>query len=143
MPEHRDFETEIIRLRDRMNRLFSDCSRGGEQSEPLGRAEWIPPLDVLEDKDDIIVRIDIPGVKADEIDLSISGDVLYLKGERKQVDENYHVIERGYGKFDRQVLLPTSVRPDSIRASCKDGVLTIRLPKLEGEKTGKIKVDLE
>jgi HSP20 family protein len=143
----RDFGEEIIRLRDRMNRLFSDFSRGIERPELLDEVEWAPPLDVLEDKDDIIVRVDVPGMKPDGIDLSISGDALYIRGERKQEaereDENYHSIERGYGKFDRRVTLPTSVRMDAIKASYKDGVLTVRLPKMGEEKAGEIKVELE
>ena len=147
MLERRDFEEEIARLRNRMNRLFSDFSRGVEQPEPMDEVEWIPPLDVLENKDDIIVRTDIPGMKSDEIDLSISGDVLYIRGERKREvgreDENYHTIERGLGKFDRRVSLPTSVKVDGIKASYKDGVLTVQLPKLGEEEAGEIKVDLE
>lgn len=145
MSELREFEEEMARLRDRMNRVFSDLSKG--QPEPLDEAEWKPPLDVLEDRDKIIVRADIPGVKPDEIDLSISGDVLNIKGERKREtdreDENYHAIERGYGRFDRRVVLPTSTRADSITASYKDGVLTVKLPKLEEEKAGKTRVELE
>ena len=147
MLERRDFEEEIARLRNRMNRLFSDFSRGVEQPEPMDEVEWIPPLDVLENKDDIIVRTDIPGMKSDEIDLSISGDVLYIRGERKREvereDENYHTIERGLGKFDRRVSLPTSVKVDGVKASYKDGVLTVKLPKLGEEEAGEIKVDLE
>lgn len=147
MLERRDFEEEIARLRNRMNRLFSDFSRGMDQPEPMDEVEWIPPLDVLENKDDIIVRIDIPGMKSDEIDLSISGDILHIKGERKREvgreDENYHTIERGLGKFDRRVSLPTSVKVDGIKASYKDGVLTVKLPKLGEEEAGEIKVDLE
>jgi HSP20 family protein len=147
MSEPRDFEEKIVRLQDRMNRLFSDFSRGIEQSEPLDEVEWAPPLDVLEDKDDIIVRVDIPGMHPDEIDLSISGDILYIRGERKREvereDENYHTVERGYGKFDRRVALPTSVQVDSIRASYKSGVLAVRLPKLEEKRVGEIRVSLE
>jgi len=147
MSESRELEERIVRLRDGMNRLFSDFSRGIEQPELLDEVQWTPPLDVLEDKDDIIVRADIPGMSPDEIDLSISGDVLHIRGERKREvereDENYHTIERGYGKFDRRVALPASVKVDSIRASYKNGVLAVRLPKLEEKKVGEIKVGPE
>jgi len=147
MSEFRDFGEEIVRLRDRMNRLFGDFSGGIEQPEPLDEVQWVPLLDVLEDKNDIIVRVDIPGMTPDEIDLSISGDVLHIRGERKREvareDENYHTIERGYGRFDRRVALPASVNVDNIRASYKNGVLTVRLPKLEEKKVGQVKVGLE
>ena len=145
MSAPRDFEEEIIKLRNRMNQILSEPVSGAGQPELMDAVEWLPPLDVLENKDDITVRIDVPGVDPDEMDLSISGDVLYVAGERKQEvergDENYHTIERGYGKFARRVKLPTSVDVDSIKASYKNGVLTVKLPKLEEKKTGKIKVN--
>ena len=145
MSTPRDFEEEITRLRNRMNQILGEpVSRAG-QPELMDAVEWLPPLDVMENKDDITVRIDVPGVDPGEIDLSISGDILYMTGERKQEvergDENYHTIERGYGKFARRVKLPTSVDVDSVKASYKNGVLTVKLPKLEEQKTGKIKVN--
>jgi len=149
MPKFRALEEkeEFARLQDEMNQLLSRYSSGIEQAEPLDEIRWVPPLDILENKDDIVVRVDIPGITPDEIDLSISGDVLRIKGKRTRKidreDENYHTIERDYGKFDRQIVLPAPVRADSIKASYKDGVLCIKLPKLEEEKTGRIKVSLE
>jgi HSP20 family protein len=143
MSEPRDFEEEIAALRDRMNRLLSNFSREVEQPEMMDEVEWAPPLDVLEDKDDIVIKVDIPGMAPDAIDLSIAGDVLRIRGERKREDKNYHTIERGYGRFDRRVTLPTSVKADSIRAFCRDGVLTVKLPKLEEKRIGEIKVSLE
>ena len=147
MSEPKDFEEEFARLQRKMNQLFIDFSRESEKPESLNEIGWVLPLDILEDKDDIIVRADVPGIKPNEIDLSISGDILRIKGERKRVvereDENYHTIERGYGKFDRRVTLPTSVKVDSIKASCKDGMLTVRLPKTAEKKVGEIKVSLE
>jgi len=146
MSDPRDFEGEMARLRDRMNRLFSDFSKEAERPELLNEAEWTPALDVLEDKDNITIRADMPGMEPDEIDLSISGDVLHISGERKREidrnDENYHAIERGYGKFHRRVDLPAPVEVDNIKASYKNGVLTVKLPKIKGKDTGAIKVEL-
>ncbi len=149
MPKFRELEEEeeFARLQDEMNQLLSRYSSGMKQAEPLDEIGWVPPLDILENKDDIVIRVDIPGMTSDEIDLSIAGDALRIKGERTRKidreDENYHTIERDYGKFDRQIVLPAHVRIDSIKASYKDGVLCIKLPKLEEEKTGRIKVSLE
>jgi HSP20 family protein len=149
MPELRNLgeKEELARLQDRMNQLLNRYSSGMEQPESLGETEWIPPLDVMENKDDIVVRVDIPGLTPDEIDLSISGDILHIKGERMREvdreDENYHTIERAYGKFDRQIVLPARVKVDCIRASYKNGVLCVKLPKLEEEETGKVKIALE
>ena len=149
MPEFRNLKEkeELARLQDRMNQLLNRYSSGMEHPEPLSETGLVPPLDVLENRDDIVVRIDIPGVTPDEIDLSIAGDVLHIKGERAREvdreDENYHTIERAYGKFDRQIVLPAAVKVDYIRASYKDGVLCIKLPKLEEEKSGKVNIALE
>jgi HSP20 family protein len=147
MSEPRDFEAEIAKLRDRMNQILSGASMDAEQPEPLDEVDWMPPLDVLENSDEIIVRADVPGMKSDEIDLSISGDILQIKGERKREiereDENYHAIERGYGRFSRQITLPAPAKVDAIAASYRDGVLTVRLPKIGEKKTGRVKVDLE
>ena len=147
MSRPRDFEREIARLRNRMNQLLSDPNAGMAQPEQMDAVGWMPPLDILENKDDIVIKADIPGVNPDEIDLSISRNILQLKGERKQEierdDENYHTIERGYGKFDRRINLPTSVDVDNIKASYKNGVLAVRLPKSGKEKVEKIEVDLE
>ena len=133
MPDYRDFEKEIAGLRDKMNRLFSDLPREMGRPEAMEGAEWIPAVDILENKDDIIVKVDIPGMKADEINLYISGDVLQISGDRERevqrADENYHNIERGYGKFSRKVTLPALPVADSIKASYKDGVLTIKSVK--------------
>ena len=147
MSEPRDFEAEIAKLRDRMNQILSGASIDSEQPELLDEVDWMPPLDVLENRDEIIVRTDIPGMKSDEIDLSISGNILQIKGERKREiereDENYHAIERGHGRFSRQITLPAPAKVDAITASYKDGVLTVRLPKTGEKKTGRVKVDLE
>ena len=130
-----------------MNQILSEPVSRAEQPELMDAFDWLPPMDVLENKDDITVKIDVPGVDPDEIDLSIAGDTLYMTGERKHEvergDENYHIIERGYGKFARRVKLPTSVDVDSVKASYKNGVLAVKLPKLEEKKTERIKVSLE
>ena len=113
----RDFEREIARLRGRMNEILNDASVEMKQSEPLDESEWMPPVDVLENKDEILVKADIPGMSPDEIDLSISGNVLLIKGERKREverkDENYHNIERGFGKFVRRVSMPAPLNADA------------------------------
>lgn len=147
MPEFRDFEKEATKLRERLNQLFSGSPGEIEQPEPMDETEWTPSMDILENKDDIIVKVDIPGMNPYEIELSISGSILQIRGDRKREvereDENYYTIERGYGKFNRHLVLPTLIKVDRIKASYKDGVLTIKLPKLEKEAAGKVKVKLE
>ena len=147
MSAPRNFGEELARLRDSMNQILSDSAAGMPQPEPMDNVDWIPPVDILENRDDVIVKVDLPGLNTDEIDLSISGGVLQITGERKQKterqDENYHTIERDYGRFDRRINLPTSVSVDNIKASYDNGVLTVTLPKPEEQKTEQFRVALE
>ncbi len=101
-------------------------------------------VDVYQTKDNVVIKAPIAGVKADDIDISISDDVVTLRGERvdeKEVDrENYYVQECYWGAFSRSVILPTSVVAEKAQANLKDGVLTIAIPKVAQEKVKKIKV---
>jgi len=144
MTDSSNFEKNILELKERMNQMLGNYYPAMGQAESLYGVDWIPAVDILEDKDDIIVKADIPGMTANGINLSISSNVLNIKGERirdvVREDENYHAIECGYGKFDRRITLPTSVDIDKIMASYKDGVLTVRIPKLEKTNVGEIKI---
>jgi len=144
MEEKKDFEIEISKLKNKLNQIFDNYSNKMEQPEPLDEIQWVPDMDVLENKDEILIKVDIPGMKPDDIELSISENRLQIKGEREikpeREDENYHFMERGHGKFLRRVNLPVLVNNDNIKASYKDGVLTIRLSKLNKEKIGKVNI---
>ena len=107
---------------------------------------WGPPVDVYETRDDLVLAVELPGVLEKDIHLSMTGDVLSLRGQRgiaaEAREENYHRIERWSGTFERHVQLPIPVQADRIRASYKDGVLEIRLPKLEEVKPREIKIEV-
>jgi HSP20 family protein len=103
-------------------------------------------MDVAETDNSVEVRLDLPGAKADDIDIQVDGGVLTIRGERKEEEEekdeerHYHRIERRYGSFARSVTLPCSVREDEAAADYKDGVLKVVLPKAEEAQAKKIKV---
>ncbi|MBD3181440.1 Hsp20 family protein [Candidatus Poribacteria bacterium] len=143
MQDFRDFEKELKKLREKMDKILVGSINEPETLEDL---DWIPELDVLEDKDNITVRIDLPGMSSDSIDLSISGNSLMIRGTRKpetgRKDENFHTIERGFGNFRRYISLPAPVEEENVKAIYKDGVLTVKLPKKTDHKIGK-KVILE
>jgi HSP20 family protein len=145
MQKIEDLEAEIVKLKDKMNRIFLDYH--DKQTGTLNEIEWEPDLDILEDKDNIIIKLDIPGMTADGIDLTILGDVIQIKGERKREigreDENYHYIGCNYGKFDIKIPLPTPIDNEKIKASYKNGVLTVILPKLEKKESGEQKIKME
>ena len=137
---------ELTTLRREMDRLFERFL--GELPGPdLSGMGWAPRLDLTETKDSLIVKAELPGLEAKDLDISVSGNTLNIKGEKKQVreekDEHHHLIERSYGAFSRTVELPAPVAPDKIKAAFKDGVLTITLPKTEEAKRKAIPIKVE
>ena len=103
-----------------------------------------PPLELVDTGDSVVVTAQLPGVSKDEVELTVLGDTLTIVGEKKLPVENganYIRHERPHGKFRRLVDLPYSVAPDKIKASCKDGILTITLPKAEEAKPRQITVE--
>ena len=119
----------------------------GERPLEWLRGEWVPSLDVSETKDKVVVKAEAPGIDPKEIDISLSNGILTLKGEKKkereEKDESYHLIERSYGSFSRSVRLPAEVQEDQVKASYKDGILTITLPKTERAKERSIKIEVK
>lgn len=104
----------------------------------------VPAFDVSETDEHIIVKADLPGVDVKDIDISIVGNVLTVKGEKKQEkeekNESYHRIERSYGSFSRSISLPAEVNPEGVEAVYKDGVLKLTIPKAEKSKPKKIEI---
>jgi HSP20 family protein len=134
---------ELGRLRDEMDRLWEDFFGERRFFAPSER-RWHPSLDVAETKDNVMVTAEIPGMDAKDIDISVLGDVLTIKGEKKQEkeekEENYHLVERMYGAFTRSITLPGAVDTEKIEATYKKGVLRITLPKKEEAKAKEVKV---
>jgi HSP20 family protein len=137
----------MVSIQDEMNKLFDDFF-----GRPLVRTEWTegvwsPTVDVSEDKDNVIIKAEMPGVSKDDVRISVQDNVLTLKGEKKQEkeenDKNYHRIERSYGSFCRSFQLPTTVKTDKIKASYKGGVLSVTLPKTEEVKPKEIPIGIE
>lgn len=136
---------DLMSIQDEMNRLFEDFFRRPAQAGDGGT--WTPVMDVSEADDKLTVRMDLPGVAKEDVNIQIIGDTLQVKGEKKQEkevkEENYHRIERTYGSFYRSVELPTRVVAEKIVARFKDGVLTIELPKAEEVKPHAIEIKAE
>ena len=141
----RPFET-LSSLRRDMDRLW-DRFFGEDLGLTRWREGWTPALDVSETKNDLIVKTEIAGVDPKDVDISLSGDMLTIKGEKKhekeEKEEGYHLMERSYGSFSRSVRLPVEVDHDKVKASYKNGVLKITLPKSEQIKAKEIKVNIE
>jgi len=128
-------------LRDQFGRLF-DLAFPSRAAESLG--DWTPALDAHEDKDKYVVAVEIPGMKKEDINVSVHDGVLAVSGERKGETEikdgTVHRRERFYGKFSRSVSLPSEVRADKVSAVYKDGILTVEIPKAEEAKPKTVEV---
>jgi len=109
--------------------------------------EWGPTVDMSETKDKIVVTAELPGLEATDVKVSLTGDILTIKGEKKkeaeEEDEHSHVVERYYGSFERSFRVPENVKADKIDASFDKGVLTVLLPKAEVSKKKEIKVKVK
>lgn len=124
---------------DTMNRLFV---------EPNGRP-WVPPVDIRETENELVVKADIPDMKFEDIDVRMENGTLTLRGERKFEDKEdkkdaggWHRVERSYGTFERVFTLPDSVNPEGVKADYKNGTLTITLPKKEIAKPRQVKIQV-
>ncbi|MBI3763407.1 MAG: Hsp20/alpha crystallin family protein [Chloroflexi bacterium] len=137
---------EALTLRDAMDRLFAESfvrPFGGWDGEMLGEFQPLP-VDVIENKDEVIVKATVPGLKAEDIQVNVTADVLSIKGETKSESEvkdaNYVRRERRYGSFARRLTLPTTVVTDKAKAEFEDGVLTLTLPKADEVKPKTIQI---
>ncbi len=105
---------------------------------------WTPAMDVYETDKKFVVKAELPGMKEDDIDVSVTGDTLIIKGEKQAESEinedNYYSIERTYGSFSRSIVLPSTENPEKIEAKYEDGVLEVSLPKFAEVKPKKVKV---
>lgn len=134
-------------IQGEVNRLFdSFFGRPTAVATGSGVRVWAPVLDMHETKDDLILNFELPGISEKDVSLSITGDLLTLKGERafnRDVKEDsYHHVERAYGKFERSVPLPMPVQPEKVKATYRDGMLEVRLPKADEVKPKEIKIDI-
>ena len=133
-------------LKREMDRLFERFFES-PWSEPPALGEWTPAIDVTESKDAITVKAEVPGVDPKDINVSLEGDLLTIRGEKEQKkeekDERHHRIERTYGAFVRTVRLPAAVDGGKVNAAFKNGVVTVTLPKAPGAKGTTIPVKTE
>jgi len=133
----------LARLHNEMDDLFDGFFRGLDR--PFAGYKAWPAIDVAEEENSVIVRAEVPGCKAEDIEISVYGNTLTISGEKKLEEEKkekgYYHIESTYGSFRRELTLPTDVDSSKVEAACKDGVLTIKLPKAASAKAVKVKVN--
>ena len=133
---------ELTMLRNRMDRLWPRL-----KEEETALADWSPTSDIVETKDEIVIKVELPGIDEKAVDVEIENAVLTIKGERNAEqeleDKGFRRIERSYGTFLRLFTLPPNVEPEKIAASFNNGLLEVHLPKKEEAKPRSIKVDVK
>jgi len=134
---------EVVALQNRMNSLFRDLNEG---DSPLTTASFVPAVDIYEDAQKVMLKLEVPGIEEKDLDVRVENNTLTVKGERKfekeEKEENFHRIERRYGSFSRSFSLPQTVDPHKVEAEYKQGVLTVRLPLREEAKPRQVKVNV-
>src|SRR5436309_11132284 len=134
---------ELASLQNRVNGLFQDYGRTG-QDELTTTGSFVPAVDVYEDEHKVTLKLEIPGIKQEDVDVRLENNTLTVRGERnfekEEKEENFHRVERRYGSFARSFTLPNSVDSDIAQASYENGILKIELAKREEAKPNQIKV---
>jgi HSP20 family protein len=146
--------TDLTRWEREMDRMMDDFF--GRRMRPWWPDRWFrtdemeikaPVVDIFEEKDEIVVKAELPGMSKEDVAVNLTDHTLTIKGEKKREEEvkeeNYYRSERSYGSFLRTLELPRDIQPDKVKASFKNGVLEVRMPKTEEAKTKEIKVKVE
>ncbi len=137
---------DVVALQNRMNSLFQDFSRGSSGENELATAGFVPPVDIFEDENKLVLKLEIPGMRQEDLDVRLENNTLAVKGERnfqsEGKEENFHRIERRYGSFYRAFTLPPTIDQNSIKAEYEAGVLHLELQKRAETKPKQIKVNV-
>jgi HSP20 family protein len=140
----RDPWRDLWNLPDEISRILG---RPLAEWEPFGGGVWTPAVDMFESDSEVIVKAELPGLSAKDIDVAVDEDMLTIRGERKfsreAKEENYYRLERRYGAFERVIPLPSSIQKNKAKATFKEGVLEIRMPKAKGVEAKRVKVAVE
>lgn len=136
----------MMELQQEINQLFnSDWVDNGAEGSSLMASDWVPAIDIKEEKDHYLIKADVPGVKPEDIDVDFHDNVLTLKGEKesehKEKTDEFTRVERSKGTFMRRFSLPNTIDSDSIKAKCTHGVLEVIVPKSSPASSKKISVE--
>ena len=127
-----------------LQNVFSDLFGSYEDETDMGNTSWMPTVDISGTETGFEIHAELPGVSENDVNVSVSDNILTVKGEKRQeiekVDKNYHRMERRYGSFQRSFTLPRHVETSDIKAEFKDGVLTLEIPKAEAAKPTEIPI---
>jgi HSP20 family protein len=135
---------DLRTLQEEVNRLFTGNLARTFDDEGIARGSWSPSVDIYENKDQIVLEAELPGMKREDFDVSVENNVITLRGERqfekKDESDHYHRVERAYGSFTRSFTLPNTVSTEGATADYRNGVLRVTLPKREETKARRIEI---
>jgi HSP20 family protein len=136
----------VNRIQSRINELFEDTVGRTRAQQSAAAGVWYPPVDILESKDSYLIRVELPGMRNEDLKTEVNDGMLTLSGERKFEEPangvEYHRVERVTGKFSRSFHLPQTVNHDGIKATYRDGILEVQVPKAEEAKPRQIAISL-
>ena len=137
---------DVAVLQNRLNSIFHDFARLEEASETLAAGSFVPAVDVYEDAQRLVLKLEVPGIRREDLDIRVEGRTLTVKGERKfeseEKEENFHRIERRYGSFVRSFTLPSTVNTEKVEAASAEGVLSISFAKKPESQPKQIQVQI-
>lgn len=143
---HKPFGS-MLDMYDRINKLYEEDLMGQDKETQLSSRCWNPAADIYETKDDYVFKVELPGISKEDIKVELTGDNLSIKGERKEEKEakkeEYHRVERYCGSFTRSFQLPKNADGQNMKAAIKEGILELRIPKLEEAKTKAIPINIQ
>ena len=139
---------DVAALQDRINRIFSESFGASRDLDDEGHHyDWRPPVDIYETTDGFVLKVELAGVEKEDVSVEVKDNVLTLKGERlldpEIKDDQYYRKERTFGKFQRSFTLQDSIRPEQVKASFKNGVLTISVPRPTEEKARQVTINID
>lgn len=145
-PVESDPLRELLKVQQKVNDLCENAMARMDFAIEAGFDAWAPVSDVYESADALVMCLELPGLTREQIELRIDGDELVVEGERQmdreQQGEQFHRVERSYGKFSRRFNLPSAVDRESVQASYRDGLLVIRLPRKDVGNRGPVRVPI-
>ena len=139
---------DVAELQNRINRMFDESfGRSREQEDEMNLHAWRPTVDIYEAENGIVLAVELPGVSKEHVSVEVKDDVLTLKGERLADpairEESYYRRERIFGPFKRSFTLHQNIKPDQIKATFKDGILQIEIPRPVQEQPKQVTVTVE
>ena len=134
----------LFNLHNQMEKVFSDLFASHDGETDMEETSWMPTVDISETENGFEIRAELPGVSEKDVNVSVTDNLLTIKGEKHQEEEtdgkDYHRVERRYGSFQRSFTLPRHIETDAIKAEFKDGVLTLGIPKAEAAKPTEVPI---